>query len=432
MPKGVPKKGKETLAEPVKDQGVLPRGVVPRPDELATMKEMVQVFIDSGFISDRFSDPKKALAVVLKGWEMGVPPLQALEGFYVSEEGRLSMQADLMRSLVQKSGAGIIMVDSTTNDGAVVVAIRYGVGGRPDRESRFSFTMDDATRAGLAGSTNWRKYPASLCLARATSQAARTIFPDVLMGVSYTPEEIGTVEAKPTPTPVREEPDKVPYAEDDKKKLEPEPKNLDATAPTVDDGTTAIKMAVLDRDVQGKSAPVGQEPPAAVKQEHPRPLVHTFMAEAPGGGVRPIQTAGVTKDQLKTILDITTARAGRPNWQELQQQARAFMAQLGLNDLRYLTEAEGAQLMAQLLGEKQEQEHPHRAKLRAVLSEAGLAERFADIEKLIALQYSVDSIEAISTPQLAQALGEVKDLCRDKDAFVLMVDRSLMQMGGQA
>jgi hypothetical protein len=71
---------------------------------------------------------------------------------------------------------------------AVVSIVRHD---DPDYPTTVTFTMQDAKTAGLAGKGNWNKYPAAMLLARATSAAVRAACPEVLMGISYTPEELG-------------------------------------------------------------------------------------------------------------------------------------------------------------------------------------------------------------------------------------------------
>jgi hypothetical protein len=49
--------------------------------------------------------------------------------------------------------------------------------------------MEDAKRAGLSSNDSWRKYPRAMCRSRCTSEAARSVAPDIIM-IGYTPDEI--------------------------------------------------------------------------------------------------------------------------------------------------------------------------------------------------------------------------------------------------
>jgi len=51
--------------------------------------------------------------------------------------------------------------------------------------------MRDAEAAGLAKKRNWSQYRSSMLTWRAVSQLCRVLFPDVVLGAGYVPEEIG-------------------------------------------------------------------------------------------------------------------------------------------------------------------------------------------------------------------------------------------------
>lgn len=134
------------------------------------------------------------LAAILTGRELGIGPMQALQSIHVVD-GRPTLSAELMRALVLSQGHRIV-VRETDAEHVVVWGRRADSGD----ELAVAWTLDDAKRAGLLGKSNWRSYPAQMLLARGTSQLCRSLFPDVLAGVSYVPEELGhdsTGEAAP-------------------------------------------------------------------------------------------------------------------------------------------------------------------------------------------------------------------------------------------
>lgn len=128
--------------------------------------------------------PEAVMACMLKGTELGIPLMQSLSSIHVIE-GRPTMSAELMRAVVQSRGHTIVVEDSTSTR-CIVKGRRLG----DDDWQRFTFTRDDAERAGVLGKEVWKKWPAAMLLARASSLMCRAIFADCLAGISYTLEEL--------------------------------------------------------------------------------------------------------------------------------------------------------------------------------------------------------------------------------------------------
>ena len=136
--------------------------------------------------------PDEVLAVVLYGSELGIGPMQALQQINFIA-GKPSASAELLRALVMEQGHQFILTSDET--GAVAQCKR-----KDWTEFReVTFTMADAARAGLTGGDGWRKYPDQMCAARVTSKACRMFFPDVISGMSYTPEEVESFTETPPP-----------------------------------------------------------------------------------------------------------------------------------------------------------------------------------------------------------------------------------------
>ena len=148
--------------------------------------------------------PEAVLAAVLYGHELGLGPMQSLASINVID-GRPAASPELMRALIARAGHRVDVVDST--DIAVTLT-----GQRADTGATATVTWStaDAQRAGLMTKQNWKQYPRAMLLARATSELARTLFADVIAGLSYTPEEITNVpdwNTDPTDHHVDHEPD---------------------------------------------------------------------------------------------------------------------------------------------------------------------------------------------------------------------------------
>ena len=132
--------------------------------------------------------PESVLACVLYGAELGLGPMQSLNSIHVIE-GRTAMSPELMRAMVARHGHRIDVIENS-NTACEVKGIRSDTGST----ATVRWTMEDARMAGLVGKNNWKTYPRAMLLARATSELCRIVFPDIIAGLSYTPEEIASIE----------------------------------------------------------------------------------------------------------------------------------------------------------------------------------------------------------------------------------------------
>lgn len=132
--------------------------------------------------------PESVLACVLYGSELGLGPMQSLNSIHVIE-GRTAMSPELMRAMVARHGHRIDVIENS-NTACEVKGIRSDTGST----ATVRWTMEDARMAGLVGKNNWKTYPRAMLLARATSELCRIVFPDIIAGLSYTPEEIASIE----------------------------------------------------------------------------------------------------------------------------------------------------------------------------------------------------------------------------------------------
>jgi hypothetical protein len=139
----------------------------------------------------------QAVAIILRGLEMGIPPFKALTEMYLSPNDAGGMdfvqEAGLMRAQVAASGLGVIepILMQCTADAATVRIIRHDQLGR--REDWFTYTIEDAQKDGLLlHSPKWQSgaYRRELLIARATGGAKRGYFEDV-SGPRFTTHELG-------------------------------------------------------------------------------------------------------------------------------------------------------------------------------------------------------------------------------------------------
>ena len=158
----------------------------PAPAEWDALKEQVAYIVKAGALPPALrGKPADIMLVMLAGREAGIGPIHALSKIHVIE-GRPTMSAELMAGLVHRAGHELTIVD-TTNERCEVFGRRRGA----ERGSTFVFTMEDAQKANLVKKGPWQQYPANMLRARCIANICRSVFPDVLMGISYVPEEMG-------------------------------------------------------------------------------------------------------------------------------------------------------------------------------------------------------------------------------------------------
>ena len=158
-----------------------------RPANMAEQIQLAKLLAESSILPDSYRKQPANLLVAMEAAEsLRISLFQAIQGISVIK-GKMAMSAELMRALVLRAGHEL-RVDLLTEDGCRMAAARRE---RPDDVQFFEFTMADAQRAKLTGADgNYSKYPKSMFLARATSLACRALFPDVVSGIGFDPDEL--------------------------------------------------------------------------------------------------------------------------------------------------------------------------------------------------------------------------------------------------
>jgi hypothetical protein len=164
----------------------------PTADEWAQHKELVGIVAKTDFVPKAMrGNPAAVLACVMTGREVGIGPMQSLKHIALIE-GKAGMSAELMGALARRAGHKIRVLERTDER----VTVEGARADDPGHAERVTWTLQDAQRAGLAAKDVWKKYPQAMLLSRAVSALARSLFPDVLAGVSYTPEELDSLDGQ--------------------------------------------------------------------------------------------------------------------------------------------------------------------------------------------------------------------------------------------
>lgn len=144
-----------------------------------------EVLADSTIIPTAYR--RKAADIVaagLAGRAYGWDVMTSMRQFHVIE-GTASLRPESMLGLVRQAGHSVTVETGETG------AVAHGKRADTEDTHSASFTMQDAEVAGLANKKNWKQYQDAMLTWRAVSKLCRVLFPDVVLGAGYVPEELG-------------------------------------------------------------------------------------------------------------------------------------------------------------------------------------------------------------------------------------------------
>ena len=164
--------------------------------QFSLLERQATYLAQTSIIPKAFRGDEAAIIVVgMMGQTLGMPLMEAINSI-ILVEGNLTLKAQTMRSLVWAAGFSLSLEGDSEK--ATAVGERTDRAGKPHAET-VVFSMADAETAGLAKRSTWKQYPRAMLKARATSELCRDFFPDVLRGMSYTPEEVSNIDNSYTP-----------------------------------------------------------------------------------------------------------------------------------------------------------------------------------------------------------------------------------------
>ena len=148
-----------------------------------------QALAKTSFVPKDFrGKPEECAAAILLGDEIGLSPLQALQGVFVIS-GRPGLYARTMVAVVLAAGHEVVTTHKT--DKAVTVKGRRR---GSDTWIEEQWTTERARRAGYTSNKKYETDPAAMLYARAAADVCRQIAPDALAGLAYTVEELEMIE----------------------------------------------------------------------------------------------------------------------------------------------------------------------------------------------------------------------------------------------
>lgn len=208
--------------------------LVPPEDQWARLKAFASDLIKTNMLPVAVDTPEKAALVILKGREVGLPPLMSLSEVYVVR-GRAGLTAMAYATLLRRHGVRVEYPVHTAEKAVCRLTRRDGT------MFEQTFSMADASKmytqqkkdgggqetVRLSESFSYRSNPEEMMMNRAVSRGARRFCPDVVGGMAMADEVYDEAAIDTTATPAGEAPS--PLAQDLNERLR---------APRVGEGVT--------------------------------------------------------------------------------------------------------------------------------------------------------------------------------------------------
>ena len=153
------------------------------PTTMAELQTLAKHASDTRFFGAE--SPAQALLIMMTGKDLGLSFTQSLRMFHVIE-GKMSLSADAAVALCVGRSDVCEYFDCVEQTDTRATWKTKRAGGV---ERSFSFSLDDANKAGLVKPTStgkpgmWQKYPGRMCSARAKMFLARDTYPEILAGL---------------------------------------------------------------------------------------------------------------------------------------------------------------------------------------------------------------------------------------------------------
>ena len=148
--------------------------LVPTKEEMNIYENIAKYAYESKYF-DKLGGMAGVMCIALRAREMGISPFEAIYGGFSNVQGKMTMSAELMGSLIRRGGHKLQILQSS-NSVCEIKGTRHDTG-----ESYTAiFTIEEARIAGLVRSGGgWEKYPSDMLYARCISRLRRRLFQDI-------------------------------------------------------------------------------------------------------------------------------------------------------------------------------------------------------------------------------------------------------------
>lgn len=266
-----------------------------QPQTLAELMEFAKLVAQSGFVPEAYrGKPADILVAIQWGAELGLAPLQALQGISVIN-GRPSVWGDTALALVRGSGLLVDFDEGVRGEGQERIGY-CAVCRKGESPTEKTFSVQDAIRAKLWGKLGpWTQYPDRMLMLRARGFVLRDVFADVLRGV-ITREEAQDV---PTEQPPRAE-SGLPWA----KRLSETTARVEASpAAPAPPGAAAVEGAVPESSIM----PELTSPPSASEESEVGTAPPFSLEPSPSDEPLPDEPVLINADDRRRLFAIARA-----------------------------------------------------------------------------------------------------------------------------
>ena len=150
------------------------------PTDAESAWKLAKLLFNSGLLPRHISSPEGAFTMMVAGAELGLTSMQAIRSLKMVD-GNITMPAELMVARVKTRCPDCVYFQLIETTGAVATYETQRKG--EPKPVRMSFTIEEARQAELTGKANWKRYPAAMLRARATSSLCRAVYPETVLGI---------------------------------------------------------------------------------------------------------------------------------------------------------------------------------------------------------------------------------------------------------
>lgn len=185
--------------------------LLPSNDEWDKIKQIAEQAVRSKLLPDAIQTPEQAAIIILKGRELGLPPMVSFAHINVIR-GKPSMSGEIMLAYIRKEFPKAEINFEESTDKVCKITCRRSPS---EKLMTIEMTYQQAYDAGFAKQwdkekrqwvvkDNWQKQPKTMLRWRCISEMKRFVFPEILMGIDYTPDELEDIPEKTEKTSARE------------------------------------------------------------------------------------------------------------------------------------------------------------------------------------------------------------------------------------